>query len=94
MKHQLNLFSHNALFIDVEECLTGDVRLIGGATNSSGVVEVCVDGVWGTVCDYYNEWNYDNDAVICRQLNLPISGMQTLKCKTVGVRELGVRAYI
>ena len=78
IKHYF-LFSHNALFIDDVECLTEDVRLVGGATNSSGVVEVCVDGVWGTVCDYFNEWNYDNAAVICRQLNLPISGMKALK---------------
>ena len=61
------------------ECMTGDVRLEGGvADSSSGVVEICVDGVWGTVCDYFNEWSYDNAAVICRQLNLPTSGMTTL----------------
>ena len=84
------LLSHNALFIDDVECLTGDVRLVGGvAHSSSGVVEICVDGVWGTVCDYFNEWNYDNAEVICRQLNLPTSGiLKALKCKTLGVRVL------
>ena len=61
------------------KCATGDVRLEGGATNSSsGVVDICIDGVWGTVCDYFNEWNYENAAVICRQLNLPISSMRIL----------------
>ena len=39
------------------------------------MVEICIDGVWGTVCDYFNEWNDDNSAVICRQLNLPTSGI-------------------
>ena len=59
------------------------------------MVEICIDGVWGTVCDYFNEWNDDNAAVICRQLNLPTSGIvKALKCKTIGVRELGMRAYV
>ena len=66
------------------ECMTGDVRLEGGvADSSSGVVEICVDGVWGTVCDYFNEWNYDNAAVICRQLNLTTSGMTTLNLLSI-----------
>ena len=62
---------------DVDDCETGEVRLVGGVTgSSSGVVEVCVNGVWGTVCGYNNEWTLENAAVVCRQLNLPIS------CKT------------
>ena len=59
---------------DVDDCQTEEVRLVGGVTgSSSGVVEVCVNGVWGTVCDYNNEWTNENAAVVCRQLNLPIS---------------------
>ena len=53
--------------------MRGAVRLVGGVTNSGGLLEVCVNGVWGTVCDYQNEWNYENVAVVCRQLNLPTS---------------------
>ena len=45
---------------------------MGGVTNSSsGLLEVCGNGRWGTVCDYRNEWNYENVMVVCRQLNLP-----------------------
>ena len=55
-----------------EKCITGDVRLVGGVANSSsGLLEVCANGGWGTVCDYRNEWNYENAVVVCRQLNLP-----------------------
>ena len=44
---------------------------MGGVINaSSGVVEGCANGKWGTVCDYRNEWNYDNAVVVCHQLNL------------------------
>jgi hypothetical protein len=57
-----------------EVCVTGDIRLVGGVTNSSsGLLEVCANGGWGTVCNYRNEWNYENAAVVCRQLNLPTS---------------------
>ena len=57
-----------------EECKMGDLRLVGGVRNSSsGLLEVCANGVWGTVCDYRNEWSYENVAVVCHQLNLPTS---------------------
>ena len=54
-----------------EECVTGEVRLVGGVGNSSsGLLEVCINGGWGTACDYQNEWNSENVVVVCRQLNL------------------------
>ena len=54
--------------------MTGDVRLEGAAANSSsGLLEVCVNGVWGSVCDHSHEWNHENVAVVCRQLKLPTS---------------------
>ena len=45
------------------------MRLIGiGVSATEGLVEICVLGTWGTVCD--NGWD-DNDArVVCRQLGL------------------------
>ena len=59
---------------DDSGCETGEVHLVGGAAgSSSGVVEVCVNGVWGTVCDYRNKWSHENAAVVCRQLQLPVS---------------------
>ena len=62
-----------------EECVTGEVRLVGGVTNSSsGLLEVCGNGRWGTVCNYKEEWNYENAVVVCRQLNLPTSSQYML----------------
>ena len=58
------------------ECVTGEIRLYmeGKVTNPfSGLLDVCVNGGWGTVCDYRNEWNYENAVVVCRQLNFPTS---------------------
>ena len=54
------------------DCTHGDVRLLGGTSDSEGRVEVCVNGVWGTVCD--DSWNYQDAQVVCRQLRLPFEG--------------------
>ena len=60
-------------------CDTGEVRLVGGVTkSSSGRVEVCVGGVWGTVCNLLGEWGPENTAVVCDQLGLPSKGECTL----------------
>ena len=53
-------------------CDTGEVRLAGGEANSySGRVEVCVNGVWGTICNFLQDWGPDNAAVVCGQLGFP-----------------------
>ena len=74
------------------ECETGKVRLVGGVDNSSsGLLEVCANGGWGTVCDYRNEWNYENAVVVCRQLNLPISSQFT---KQTVVNEFAIKLNV
>lgn len=49
-------------------CGTGDVRLMDGNVTSllAGRVEVCIAGVWGTVCD--DGWSQRDARVVCRQL--------------------------
>ena len=67
----MNIFLHTA----AQHCTNETVRLVDGPLESAGRVEICINGVWGTVCDY--DWVYgyfsrywDNNAarVVCRQL--------------------------
>ena len=56
----------------VSSCVEGDLRLIGERDNSSGQIEFCYEGNWGTVCD--DSWDENDARVVCRQLGLPTEG--------------------
>ena len=53
---------------DVEDsnCTTGKVRLADGATEYEGRVEVCENGVWGSVCNRYS--SVRNAYTLCHEL--------------------------
>ena len=48
------------------ECSEGSIRLTDGVVEQEGRVEVCVNGVWGSVCD--NGWDTTDAYVVCQQL--------------------------
>jgi deleted-in-malignant-brain-tumors protein 1 len=54
-------------------CVNGDIRLMGGANNRTGRVEVCNNQVWGTVCD--DAWGTVDAQVACRQLRFATTGI-------------------
>ena len=55
---------HN--FLEPGECTSGSIRLNGGTIDKEGRVEVCVNGVWGSICD--DGWDTTDAIVVCRQL--------------------------
>lgn len=78
--------SNNAILIPMElnttivrifeMCIDGEVRLRNGFDENQGRVEICYNGVWGTVCDD-GGWTIDgrlNAQVVCQQLGLESQG--------------------
>ncbi len=60
------------VFFLLSDCKDGDIRLVGVSNPLEGRLEVCYDGVWGTVC--HNHWNALDASVACFQLGYSASG--------------------
>ena len=77
----------NFLSLGVEPCDTGDVRLVGGLQPHSGVLEICFNGTWGTVCnDGFGQAAFSEAGanVVCRQLGYQNGGVcNTFKSTTM-----------
>ena len=56
--------------------MNGQVRLAGGKSEHEGRVEICSNGVWGTV--YGGGWDVREAIVVCRQLGFPILQLSKL----------------
>ena len=51
-----------------DNCTNGEIELMGGDTEYEGRVEVCYDGIWGSLCP--SSWDSNDAKVVCRQLGL------------------------
>ena len=76
--HKLEGYCDYTSFVRVQcdghgdECTDHDVRIAGGPNAIKGRVEVCLSGVWGTVCA--SGWDEISARVVCRQLGHEWSG--------------------
>ena len=48
------------------------MRLTGGENDQEGTVQICLGGLWGTVCDDF--WGLMDAQVVCRQLGYITDG--------------------
>ena len=70
-------------------CSTGDIRLQDGSNEYEGRAEVCVNGVWGSIC--HNGWDKSDANAFCGQLGyssygtLKINELYTLLCGNISI---------
>ena len=56
--------------------MNGKVRLVDGANEMEGRVEVCLDGAWGSICD--NDWSRSDASVLCKQIGYSPTGLSCI----------------
>jgi hypothetical protein len=54
-------------------CDNGELRLFGGGAPYEGLVEVCFNGIWGSVC--HNNWDANDALTVCRILGYGMSNV-------------------
>ena len=58
-------------------CTSGSVRIIPMSSSNDGVVEVCLDGVWGSITSH--SWGNRDAEVVCKELRWPWQSKLTEK---------------
>ena len=73
---QRNLFPYwrvnNLLYIPAANCTDGQVRLVDGATDVEGRVEICFSRRWGTISG--DGWTQTESTVVCNDLGYEATG--------------------
>ena len=67
--------------IEPTGCEEGAVRITDGLIENEGRLEVCVGGVWGSVCD--DGWDKTDAHVVCQQLGFSELGNNNTYIKLI-----------
>ena len=64
------------LFLSASDnnCTDGDIRLVGGSTSSEGIVEMCLGGHYGYICQDEMGTNDKKGILTCEQLGYDPAG--------------------
>ncbi len=54
------------------DCTEGSIRLVDGIIEQEGRVEVCINGVWGSICD--DGWDKTDAHIVCKQMGFSSLG--------------------
>ena len=66
------------LLIPLAPCASGDLRLSGGNIINEGRIEICINNVWGTICD--DNWSDTDANVACRKLGFSAQSKSAVRC--------------
>ena len=61
--------------VDPGNCSDGALRLVGGTVELQGRPEVCINGVWGSICD--SGWTLIDAHIFCTDLGYTGTGEMT-----------------
>ena len=70
----LYLFTSGTFNVDCEH---GSLRLVNGGLTNQGRLEICINFIWGTVCD--DLFGINDAQVVCRQLGYEVDEGQSEK---------------
>ena len=59
-------YKHFNFSVLLARCTEGLLRLVDGHDSNEGRIEICSNGVWGTV--YAGRWDVNDASVVCRRL--------------------------
>ena len=60
----------------IANCNEASIRLTGSSFQTSGRVELCVNGIWTSICDEH--WDLKDAQVVCRQIGFSSFGMKRI----------------